>query len=90
MRNLEGYLLVPPIAIIAAALGSLYCSFICFAQSVRLYVHTGFYIRACTSRFNPGTLTVSEAKRVTIHAGLAFSGVFAALCWCTNYKPEAD
>ena len=74
MRNLPGEPLVPPIAIIAAALGSLYASFICFAQSVRLYVHTGFYIRAATSRFNPGTLTVAEAKRVTIHAGLAFSG----------------
>jgi hypothetical protein len=33
----------------------------------------GFYIRACTSRFNPGTLTVNEAKRVCIHAGMAFS-----------------
>lgn len=42
-------------------------------QSVRLYVHTGFYIRACTSRFNPGTLRVSEAKKVAIHAGMAFS-----------------
>lgn len=74
MKNLEGGPLVPGIAIIAAALGSLYGGFICFAQSVRLYVHTGFYIRACTSRFNPGTLTVAEAKRVTIHAGLAFTG----------------
>jgi hypothetical protein len=73
MRHLEGGLLVPPIAIVATALGALYAGFICFAQSVRLYVHTGFYIRACTSKFNPGTLTVAEAKRVTIHAGLAFS-----------------
>lgn len=75
MRDLPGGPLVPPIAVVATALGSLYASFICFAQSVRLYVHTGFYIRACTSKFNPGTLTVAEAKRVTIHAGLAFSGV---------------
>jgi hypothetical protein len=73
MRHLHGGLLVPPIAIVATALGALYAGFICFAQSVRLYVHTGFYIRACTSKFNPGTLTVAEAKRVTIHAGLAFS-----------------
>lgn len=41
-------------------------------------MHTGFYIRACTSQFNPGTLTVSEAKRVTIHAGLAFSSELMA------------
>jgi hypothetical protein len=74
MKHLDGGPLVPGIAIIACALGSLYAGFICFAQSVRLYVHTGFYIRACTSRFNPGTLTVAEAKRVTIHAGLAFTG----------------
>lgn len=74
MRNLEGGPLVPPIAIVAAALGALYAGFVCFAQSVRLYVHTGFYIRACTSQFNPGTLTVMEAKRVTINAGFAFSG----------------
>jgi hypothetical protein len=74
MRNLEGGTLVPPIAIVAAALGALYAGFICFAQSVRLYVHTGFYIRACTSQYNPGTLTVAEAKRVAIHAGLAFTG----------------
>lgn len=60
----------PPLA---ACLQVLYAGFVCFAQSVRLYVHTGFYIRACTSQFNPGTLTVAEAKRVTIHAGLAFS-----------------
>eukprot|EP00775_Hariotina_reticulata_P004562 gene4562-4816_t len=73
LSHYEGSLLAPPEAIIALALGSLYASFVCFAQSVRLYVHTGFYIRACTSRFNPGTLTVAEAKRVTIHAGMAFS-----------------
>eukprot|EP00879_Flechtneria_rotunda_P010305 GHRR01010774.1.p1 GENE.GHRR01010774.1~~GHRR01010774.1.p1 ORF type:complete len:242 (+),score=88.09 GHRR01010774.1:29-727(+) len=73
MKNLEGQPLVTPTVILALALGSLYASFVCFAQSVRLYVHTGFYIRACTSRYNPGTLRVAEAKRVTIHAGVAFS-----------------
>jgi hypothetical protein len=54
MRHLPGGPLVPPVAILGAALGSLYASFICFAQSVRLYVHVGFYVRACTSSFNPG------------------------------------
>ncbi|WIA30626.1 hypothetical protein OEZ86_000704 [Tetradesmus obliquus] len=73
LRHLSGSTLVQPTLVVALALGSLYASFICFAQSVRLYVHTGFYIRACTSRFNPGTLTVNEAKKVCIHAGMAFS-----------------
>jgi hypothetical protein len=40
----------------------------------------GFYIRACTSRFNPGTLTVNEAKKVCIHAGMAFS--VSGCCRC--------
>lgn len=35
LAHLEGPLLVPPEAIIALALGSLYASFVCFAQSVR-------------------------------------------------------
>lgn len=47
MRNLEGGVLVPPTAIVATALGNLYASFVLFAQSVRLYVHTGrFSVRA--------------------------------------------
>ncbi|KAF8068411.1 hypothetical protein HT031_002100 [Scenedesmus sp. PABB004] len=73
LRHLAGPLLVQPTVTIALSLGALYGSFICFAQSVRLYVHTGFYVRAVTSRFNPGTLTVREAKRVTVRAGVAFS-----------------
>jgi hypothetical protein len=40
MRHLSGPTLVQPTVIVALALGSLYASFICFAQSVRLYVHT--------------------------------------------------
>lgn len=40
MRNLDGQPLVQPTTIVACALGSLYCSFVCFGQSVRLYVHT--------------------------------------------------
>jgi hypothetical protein len=39
MRNLEGPPLAHPVAILGLALGCLYASFMCFAQSVRLYVH---------------------------------------------------
>lgn len=40
LRHLSGSTLVQPTLVVALALGSLYASFICFAQSVRLYVHT--------------------------------------------------
>jgi hypothetical protein len=40
LSHYEGSLLASPELIISLALGSLYASFVCFAQSVRLYVHT--------------------------------------------------
>jgi hypothetical protein len=51
MRHLSGPTLVQPTVIVALALGSLYASFVCFAQSVRLYVHTvsaAQHLQACS------------------------------------------
>jgi hypothetical protein len=39
LGRLEGTLLVPPSAIWCIAFGILYGAFVCFAQSMRLYVH---------------------------------------------------
>jgi hypothetical protein len=33
----------------------------------------GFYIRAVPSKYNPGTLNLFEAKKVTVKAGMAFT-----------------
>lgn len=72
-KRLPGDLLFPPTAVLGIALGVLWASFVCFAQSVRLFVHLGYYIRAVPSRFNKYRLNVREAQMMCVKAGMAFT-----------------
>jgi hypothetical protein len=66
LRHYPGEPLSSPQAVLMCALVSLYSSFMFFAQSVRLYVHWGFYCRAATSEFGGGAVHTDDAKLVVI------------------------
>ncbi|KAI8468401.1 MAG: hypothetical protein J3K34DRAFT_522957 [Monoraphidium minutum] len=73
LRRYPGDLLVGPEVVLMTSLGTLYMSFLCFAQSVRLYVHWGFYVRCISSDLNQGALTMEDAKVAAVRAGVAFT-----------------
>jgi uncharacterized membrane protein len=78
LRNATGPPLAPPVAVLGCGLGVLWAAFCFFAQSMRLYVHLGFLLRAIPSPYNhdrEGKAIFSEldARRVSVKAGFAFT-----------------
>lgn len=73
LRHFPGDPLSIPEVVLLLALGTLYASFLCFGQSVRLYVHWGYYVRCCSSPFNDDTINMDDVKLVVIRAGVAFT-----------------
>ena len=59
-----------------SALVVLYTSFMFFAQSVRLYVHFGFYARCASdggARGGKGQVSADDVRLVAVRAGMAFT-----------------
>ncbi|GBF89446.1 hypothetical protein Rsub_02018 [Raphidocelis subcapitata] len=73
LRNFPGEPLTSPEVVLMLALASLYSSFMFFAQSVRLYVHWGYYVRTVSSPFNADTIHIDDVRLVVIRAGMAFT-----------------
>jgi uncharacterized membrane protein len=78
LKNAAGPPLAAPIAVLGLALGVLWCAFCFFAQSMRLYVHLGFLLRAIPSGYNHDRngriiFTELDARRISVKAGFAFT-----------------
>ena len=71
LRNFGGEGLTSPEVVLMSAMVALYSSFMFFAQSVRLYVHFGFYARCASDP--EGAICIDDVRLVAIRAGVAFT-----------------
>ncbi|KAL3131942.1 hypothetical protein ABBQ38_007638 [Trebouxia sp. C0009 RCD-2024] len=73
-RSGNGTSLIQPSIKLGIGLGTLFICFLCFAQSARLYAHTGFLLKAQASKYKPSRWDFEgEALAIMGRAGLLFS-----------------
>ncbi|KAL0027000.1 hypothetical protein WJX79_007631 [Trebouxia sp. C0005] len=73
-RDGDGTSLLQPSVKLGIGLGTLFVCFLCFAQSARLYAHTGFLLKAQASKYKPAHWDFeAESLAIMGRAGLLFS-----------------
>ncbi|DBA98462.1 TPA: hypothetical protein ACH3X3_012462 [Trebouxia sp. C0006] len=73
-RDGDGTSLLQPSVKLGIGLGTLFVCFLCFAQSARLYAHTGFLLKAQASKYKPSHWDFeAESLAIMGRAGLLFS-----------------
>jgi uncharacterized membrane protein len=89
--KVSGEPLLPATAVLAISIAVLFTSFVCLAQSIRLYVHLGFMITAVASQDDEQVLSKEEATSMAVRAGVSFSVGLRAfylyiivLAWCVG------